>query len=85
MTNIDIINAMANYIKENDCNHEKIMKAGGAWLTADEWASNLGMEISTSRMTAMYKAGLVLREKDKKHYGDNVFHYWPANLEVTAW
>ena len=86
MENTTIINAMANYIKENGINHEKIVNSNGmSWMTATEWTEVLGMTISTSRMTAMYKAGQVLRVKDKAYFGDNVYHYWPANLEVSAW
>ena len=86
MENTNIIIAMANYIKENGINHEKVVKSNGmSWMTTVEWADVLGMKISTSRITSMYKAGLVLRVKDKAYFGDNVYHYWPANLEVTAW
>lgn len=86
MENTNIINAMANYINENGINHEKIVNSNGmSWMTTAEWADVLGMTISTSRMTSMYKAGLVLRVKDKAYFGDNVYHYWPVNLKVTAW
>ena len=86
MENTDIINAMANYIRENGINHEKIVKSNGmSWMTATEWTDVLGMKISTSRMTFMYKEGLVLRVKNKAYFGDNVYHYWPVNLKVTAW
>ena len=86
MENTNIINAMANYIKENGINHEKTVKSNGmSWMTAAEWANVLGMKISTSRMTSMYKDGLVLRVKNKAYFGDNVYHYWPVDLKVTAW
>ena len=84
MDNDTIISAMAKYINENKINHEKILQFNTCWMTVQEWSDVTGLKLSVSKMTALHKAGLVVRVKNKEHYGDDVFHYWPAVLSINA-
>jgi hypothetical protein len=86
MENTKVLKAMANYIEDNGINAEKVRKmATSAWLTAKEWSDILGMTISSQRMTSMYNAGLVVRTKDKKYFGDNNYHYFPTTTPINDW
>ena len=84
MDNDTIISAMAKYINENEINHEKILQFNTRWMTVQEWSDVTGLKLSVSKMTALYKAGLVVRAKNKEYYGDDVFHYWPTVLSINA-
>ena len=65
--NTTIYKQMKNYMIENKCKQ--------CWFTCDEWGSELGITLTPQRMTAMYKAGLVDRKKDKHYFGDNKYRY----------
>ena len=51
-----------------------------AWFTADEWSKQLDMTITSQRLGAMYKAGLVMRSQNKAYWGDNKCRY---DIEYT--
>ena len=49
--------------------------ARNAWFTADEWSKQLDMTITSQRLGAMYKAGLVMRSQNKSYWSDNKARY----------
>lgn len=67
--NTTIYKKMVDYMSSN--------RAKRAWMTADEWTTELGMVITPQRMTAMYKAGLIDKVQDKQYYGDSKYRYEP--------
>lgn len=46
-----------------------------ACFTAKEWGEELKMNITSQRLTSMYKAGLVDRWKDYRYFKDNNYRY----------
>lgn len=61
--------------KMNDFKAYHCLGQKKAWLTANEWSVELDMAITPQRLTAMYKAGIVERKKNKEYYGDNKYRY----------
>ena len=67
--NTTIYEKMTAYMSSNRAKH--------AWMTADEWTTELGIVITPQRMTSMYKAGLIDKVQDKQYYGDSRYRYEP--------
>lgn len=66
----DFYNAMIKYMEENG--------ARRCWMSADEWTANTDLKFTPQRLTAMFKKGLVNRQKDFHYYGDNNYRYEPV-------
>lgn len=78
MENTKVLKAMQNYVETSGMNWEKVEKACcSSWSDANEWSEILGMSITPQRLASMFRAGLVVRNKDKQFFGDNNYRYFP--------
>ena len=75
---------MNEIIRDKMADFKEYNGAKQAWFTAKEWSEELGMELTPQRLTAMYKAGLVERARDRKYYGDNNYRYDVKQAETPA-
>ena len=66
---------MNEIIRDKMVDFKEYNGAKQAWFTAKEWSRLLEMEITPQRLTAMYKAGLVERWRDRRYFGDNNYRY----------
>lgn len=85
MENVRVLRAMWKFIENNGCAWEEIKKSTTKWFDANEWSELLDMTITSQRLASMYKQGFVVRCQDKKYYGNNNYHYFPAVRPDNLW
>lgn len=54
---------------------EERYQAKKVLFTADEWSEELEIKVTPQRLAAMWKQGLVVREKNRRYYGDDKYRY----------
>lgn len=85
MENMKVLKAMWKAIEEYGINAASVKNKPNCWLDAYDWTAMTGEKITSSRLTSMYKAGLIDRAKDKAYFGNDRFHYFPTTTPDNSW
>lgn len=69
--------AMVKYLENEMYLPKEVIKKSRDCFTTEEWSRYTGLKITSQRLSAMEKKGMVRKVKDKHYYGDSLCRWWP--------